>query len=84
MPNSGSGLHMLAVNSPQHPPSWDWNGNLERPTLSPSILSRTGPDGVNICHSYLRDGVFEFLEDCTHKRAGQQVPMSDLPEWAVL
>jgi hypothetical protein len=32
---------------------WTWNGNKEKPTLSPSILHE------NHWHGYLRDGVFE-------------------------
>lgn len=78
----GSGLHMLCVNSSIHNPSWLWNGSLEMPTLSPSILSRIGKDREHVCHSFLRDGVFEFLQDCTHSLAGQKVPMPDLPGWA--
>jgi len=40
------------------------------------------PAGGEIrCHSYLRAGVWEFLADCTHTMAGQQVPMVDLPDW---
>ncbi len=75
----GSGLHMLPVNSKVKEPSWEWDGNLIRPTLSPSILTgRTTPD---ICHSYLRDGIFEYLNDCTHALAGQKVEMPDLPDW---
>jgi hypothetical protein len=58
-------------------PSWDWNGDLERPTLSPSILTQ----GYTVCHSFLRDGVFEFLTDSTHSLAGQSVPIPDLPKW---
>lgn len=72
-----SGLHMLPVNSPQKTPSWEWDGNLESPTLSPSILTR----GVGVCHSFLRAGVLEFLSDCTHQLAGQSVPLPDLPAW---
>lgn len=83
----GSGLHMLPVNSTTKTPQWTWDGNLEAPTLSPSILTRIEPyvDGkpTGICHSHLRSGVFEFLGDCTHEFAGQHVPMPDLPEWAV-
>jgi hypothetical protein len=83
MPGGGSGLHMLPVNTTEHSPSWTWDGNLGAPTVEPSILT-TGArvDGVDHrCHSFLRGGVFEFLEDCTHDLAGQSVPMPDLPEW---
>ncbi len=75
---SGSGFHMLPVNSETKTPSWDWDGNLEAPTLSPSILTNLH-NGT--CHSFLRAGVFEFLSDCTHSLAGTQAPMSDLEGW---
>lgn len=80
-----TGVHLLPVNSPQVSPSWFWDGNLEAPTLDPSILSHIEPYDPEtgapqgICHSYLRAGVFEFLSDCTHPLAGQRVPMPDLP-----
>lgn len=77
----GTGLHMLPVNSPYHPPSWDWNGDQEKPSLSPSILTRIG-DG-QVCHSFLRDGVFEYLSDCAHQLAGARVEMPDLPDWVL-
>lgn len=76
----GSGFHMLPVNSPHHSPSWTWNGDLEAVTLSPSILTRGGPDGSAVCHSFLTDGVFNFLTDCTHSMAGQRVPLPDFPQ----
>jgi hypothetical protein len=50
---------------------------LEAPTFSPSILVRTH-DG-RICHSYLRDGVWEFLTDSTHHLAGTSVPCVPIP-----
>jgi hypothetical protein len=76
----GSGLHMLPVNTDSAgKPHWDWDGNLEAPTLSPSILTRFGDNQV--CHSYLRNGVFEYLGDSTHPMAGQQVPLPLLPDW---
>lgn len=31
-----------------------------------------------VCHSFVRDGQIQFLDDCTHALAGQTVP---LPEW---
>ena len=69
---------------------WQWNGSLELPTLSPSILvsgkrPRPGQDPASgepwpdfVCHSFVRDGRIQFLGDCTHALAGQTV---DLPGW---
>lgn len=77
----GSGLHMLPVNTSAKSPQWDWDGVLDAPTLSPSILTY-GRSGTNDrCHSFIRGGVFEYLADCTHSLAGQRVPLPDLPEW---
>jgi len=76
-----TGLHLLPVNTDQHSPAWTWDGNLENPTLSPSIL--TGKNTPNICHSFLKSGVFEYLSDCTHSLAGQKVILPDLPEWFI-
>lgn len=77
----GNGLHMLPVNSEVKSPSWDWNGDLESPTLSPSIL--TGRGSSNVCHSFLTNGIFQFLSDCTHPLAGTSAAMVDLPDWIV-
>lgn len=76
-----TGLHILPVNTAEHSPQWDWDGNLEAPTLSPSILTKHGENSSGICHSFLKAGVFEFLSDCTHSLANQHVPIPDLPEW---
>jgi hypothetical protein len=77
-----TGLHGLPVNAAVKRPSWAFDGNLEKPTLSPSILSRTEWAGVPfVCHSFLRNGVFEFLGDCTHALKSQNVPMESLPDW---
>lgn len=32
------------------------------------------------CHTFVKDGNIEFLSDCTHKLAGQTVPIPDWPE----
>jgi hypothetical protein len=77
----GSGLHMLPVNATKKNPSWTWDGNLFLPTLNPSIL--TGKGTPKICHSFLREGEFEFLSDCTHSLAGKKTMMPDLPEWFI-
>lgn len=80
-PNGYDGIHLLPVNcdlTEINKPAWNWNGDLEKPTLSPSILSQ----GYCRCHSFLTDGVFNFLTDSDHPLSGQSVPMPDLPDWA--
>lgn len=37
----------------------------------------------SICHSFIRDGNIEFLNDCTHELSGKTVRISDLPEHSV-
>ena len=79
-PEGYEGLHILPVNAGEiGKPSWEWDGNLEAPTLSPSILST----GYVRCHSFLKAGVFQFLDDCEHPLKGQSVPMTDLPDWSL-
>jgi len=53
----------------------EFNGDLNRPTVSPSLLQNFVPGAM--CHSFIRDGMIQFLSDCTHKLAGQTV---ELPE----
>lgn len=41
-----------------HPsPSWEWDGNMEAPTLSPSVHDISG--GKTHWHGYLRNGIWE-------------------------
>jgi hypothetical protein len=56
---------------------WAWNGDVDLPTISPSILVQGGAENV-VCHSYVTDGRIQFLNDSTHKLSGQTV---DLPDW---
>lgn len=59
-------------------PRWTWNGNVEKPTFSPSVKVKLGkwekgPD--QICHCFIGAGMIEFLGDCTHDLAGKVVPI---------
>lgn len=59
-------------------PCWEWNGELDRVTISPSIrcISTYGHEHEKrVCHSFVRDGHIQFLGDCTHALAGQTVPI---------
>lgn len=70
--------------------NWTWNGDTEKPTLRPSILT-TGTrfedgdpsDKANWvkfrCHIWLNDGQAQFLDDCSHELRGQTIPLLDLP-----
>lgn len=58
-------------------PLWDWNGSLDKPTFSPSILVEPQRP-KNRCHSYIKGGMIQFLPDCHHDLKGQTV---EIPEW---
>lgn len=52
----GCGGHHVLPTTPGHGAQWSWNGNLERPTFSPSVLVRSGhyadgtpPDRCCLC-----------------------------------
>lgn len=55
---------------------WTFNGDFEKPTLSPSYLaygSKTTPR----CHCFVTNGQIRYLNDCTHELRGQTVEMVD-------
>lgn len=74
--------HQIVWQSPESSPRecWTWNGSLELPTFTPSVLVRYGiVRGIDRrCHSYVTDGRIQYLGDSTHALAGQTV---DLPPW---
>ena len=59
---------------------WGFNGNLEAPTFTPSILVNPQlPSGTKgRCHSFVTDGRIQFLGDSGHDLAGQTVAMVDV------
>ena len=60
---------------------WEFNGDYEKPTFTPSILvNKAGHPGRPICHSYVTDGQWVYLEDSTHEYAGLTVPMVPYPD----
>lgn len=70
------------------PDGWTFNGNLDKPTFSPSFKHHwnCGPlveppkrEGLNICHYIVTDGRVAYCGDCTHDMAGQTIEMPDLP-----
>jgi hypothetical protein len=65
-------------------PVWSFDGNLEKPTFSPSLDCNRGhadpARGVHRCHLFLKAGMVQYLGDCTHEYAGKTIPVQD-DEW---
>lgn len=73
-------IHAVNVDPTLPPPVWGWNGSYTAPTFTPSVnVTWTwGPEQIpKVCHFFVREGMIEFLPDCTHELAGKTVPMSD-------
>lgn len=34
-----------------------------------------------VCHSYLTNGIWHFLGDCTHEHANEEMAMVPIPDW---
>jgi hypothetical protein len=96
--------HGIRVARPGISGGWTWDGNVDAPTFSPSLLVKTTdftPAGRAthdswvaagcpqphptcefadvVCHSFVRNGMIDFLPDCTHHMACLRVPMIPWP-----
>jgi len=58
-----------------NPIRWQFNDDLIRPTLSPSVRHLENPGQRTACHYFVRDGRIEFCSDSAHGLAGQSVPL---------
>lgn len=82
------GLHGITINPDKNSlgAGWTFTGTLECPTYSPSQLSKyeRGVEKIpHVCHTFIRGGMIEFLNDCTHALKGQTVPLPPVPDWMV-
>lgn len=66
---------------------WKFNGDMEKPTFTPSMLSRMGEctvKGIDYdnyrCHSFVTDGKIKYLSDCSHELAGQEIELQHIEE----
>ena len=64
---------------------WSWNGDIENPTLKPSVLTNGGRWDEDMtkyteykCHTWITDGKAQFLGDCTHKLVNQTLPLLEI------
>lgn len=65
---------------------WSFNGDMEKPTISPSLLVRyPTKEKMNICHSFIKEGKIQYLRDSTHELAGKTVELPEFekehPDW---
>lgn len=61
--------------------NWSGNGDTEKPTLKPSLLTELPYYGKHrdiCCHSFVNDGLVQFLNDCSHELVGQTVELLDI------
>lgn len=69
--------HGFTVGSSVPGRNWQWNGSMDKPTFTPSLLcNKDYPESR--CHSFVTDGKIQFLSDCYHGLAGQTV---EIPDW---
>ena len=74
-------FHSVNLDVNNSPIIWDFDGNYEKPTITPSILVEYtyGPERKNVvCHSFITNGMIQYLQDCTHEFAGETLPL-ELP-----
>jgi len=80
-------LHCIAIlpDRQSNGAGWSFTGTLECPTYAPSQLTKwKGKDDKEfVCHTYIREGNIEFLNDCTHALKEKTVPLPPLPDWFV-
>lgn len=65
-------------------PIWTFNGSLESPTFSPSLLMNGDEKYKNPttprCHLFVENGTIKYCGDCEHELRGKTIPMQDIEE----
>lgn len=64
--------HLIPL-KPRQDQRWTWDGNVDKPSVTPSLVHRIGLDKV--CHAYLTNGQLQFQSDSHHHLRGQTVDM---------
>jgi hypothetical protein len=74
----GGGIQAVPVNTKAVWPSWEWDGNLLKPSLQPEIVVS---NGIHICRATLTEGIFKYHTDCTHSYSGHNGYAQPFPPW---
>jgi hypothetical protein len=86
---TGNKIHRYFIHCPackeehQLNEGWSFNGNVEKPTFSPSLLVQGGRGWDEsyqdfVCHSFIKDGKIQFLNDCSHELRGKTVELLEV------
>lgn len=68
-----------AISTEGAEPRWTFDGNVDRPTFSPSVKVTGGARGSDhVCHYFIEAGVIKYCGDSTHTLAGQNVDLSPI------
>lgn len=72
-------LHPYRVKGEAEGPMWKFNGDVESPSFTPSLLVMAS-DPESRCHLFMTNGQLQFCTDSWHALAGKTVEMVDIPE----
>jgi len=62
------------------PEKHSWNGSMDKPSFSPSLLCNPPDHNPPLCHSWMTDGVIKYLSDCEHSLANKEIEIPDIPD----
>lgn len=81
--------HSIQVDGQGDPgKNWQWDGNLEQPTISPSVREfipaheyegKVFPEKTT-CHHFVKAGVIELLEDSSSHQVRGKHPLPPIPD----
>ena len=75
-------LHMINTKRKNHKNAqWSFDGNMERPTFSPSINIDLGQG--KRCHYFIQRGRIKYCGDSTHGLSGKEIELEDIPEYYI-
>jgi len=74
-------LPVITKGTRQGTNAWTWNGDLDKPTLRPSVRTRyyNGKEMTEI-HYWLNDGIADCLGDCKDGNAGKKLALIEITQ----
>lgn len=55
----------------------EFNMDLDNPTVSPSLVHDFSLDHKDRCHSFIKNGKIQYLNDCVHDLKGQTIELQE-------